>query len=210
MPDDDPTIIGLFPLGLVLLPGEIVPLHIFEERYKLLVNERRDGGDEFGIVFAEEDGVREIGCTAAVVEVLEELEDGRMNILVEGRRRFRLLDLVQPDDPEAEYLRGVVLFVDDGDAASSPGLQRRALESLRKMLVLMDVESPHEPGGEGPLSYRIAAAVDFGAELKQKLLESLTEVGRLETLIAVMDTLLPRLALRKEREEAIRGNGKGY
>ena len=210
MSDAGGLLLGLFPLGMVLLPGEVVPLHIFEERYKLLVNERRDGGDEFGIVFAEEDGVREIGCTAAVVEVLEELEDGRMNILVEGRRRFRLLDLVQPDDPEAEYLRGVVLFVDDGDAASSPGLQRRALESLRKMLVLMDVESPHEPGGEGPLSYRIAAAVDFGAELKQKLLESLTEVGRLETLIAVMDTLLPRLALRKEREEAIRGNGKGY
>ncbi len=210
MPDDDPTIIGLFPLGLVLLPGEIVPLHIFEERYKKLVNERREGRGEFGIVFAEEDGVREIGCTAAVVEILEELDDGRMNILVEGRRRFRLLDLVQPDDPEADYLRGVVLFVDDEDVETRPALQRRALEGFRKMLVLMDVASPHEPGGRGPLSYRIAAAVDFGAELKQKLLESLTEGNRLETLIAVMETLLPRLALRKEREEAIRGNGKGY
>jgi len=210
MPDDDPTIIGLFPLGIVLLPGEIVPLHIFEERYKLLVNERRGVGEEFGIVFAEEDGVREVGCTAVVLEILEELEDGRMNILVEGRRRFRLLDLVQPDDPETEYIRGVVLFVGDDDAEAPAGLHRRALEAFRKMLVLMDVESPHEPGGRGPLSYRIAAAVDFGTALKQELLESLSEEGRLETLVAVMETLLPRLALHKEREEAIRGNGKGY
>ncbi len=210
MSDDDPTIIGLFPLGIVLLPGEVVPLHIFEERYKLLVNERRGGGDEFGVVFAEEDGVREIGCTATVVEVLEEFEDGHMNILVEGRRRFRLLDLVQPDDPETEYVRGVALFVDDDAVDAPPSLQRRALEAFRRMLVLLEVESPREPGGRGPLSYRIAAAVDFGTALKQELLESLSETARLETLAAVMETLLPRLALRKEREEAIRGNGKGY
>jgi Lon protease-like protein len=210
MPDDEPTIIGLFPLSLVLLPGEIAPLHIFEERYKLLINERRDGGEEFGVVFAEEDGVRETGCTAAVVEVLEELDEGRMNILVEGRRRFRLLDLVQPDDPERDYIRGVVLFVEDEEGEAPAGLERRALDVFRKMLILMEVESPHEPGGGGPLSYRIAAAVDFGAALKQELLESLSEQRRLETLATVMETLLPRLELRKDREEAIRGNGKGY
>jgi Lon protease-like protein len=210
--DDDTTIIGLFPLGIVLLPGEVVPLRIFEERYKLLVNERRDGESEFGVVLAEEDGVREVGCTAVVVEVLEELEDGRMNILVEGRRRFRLLDLVQPDDPETEYIGGVVVVVADDDEGAEPpvALVRRAREAFRKMLVLMDVESPREPGGQGPLAYRIAAAVDFGTALKQELLESLSESARLETLTAVMETLLPRLELRKEREEAIRGNGKGY
>jgi Lon protease-like protein len=210
MPDAEPTIIGLFPLGMVLLPGEIAPLHIFEERYKLLVNERRDGGEEFGIVFGEEDGVREIGCTAAIVEVLEELDDGSMNILVEGRRRFRLLDLVQPDDPEAEYMGGVVLFVEDEDGETPAPLERRALEAFRKMLVLMEVETPRDPGGDGPLSYRIAAAVDFGTALKQELLESVSEEGRLETLTTVMETLIPRLELRQQREEAIRGNGKGY
>ena len=74
----------------------------------------------------------------------------------------------------------------------------------------MDVESPDEPAGEGPLSFRIAAAVDFGAELKQELLESLSEEQRLEILLTVMASLLPRLEMRKEREDAIRGNGKGY
>jgi ATP-dependent Lon protease len=74
----------------------------------------------------------------------------------------------------------------------------------------MDVEIPDEPPGEGPLSFRVAAAVDFGAEIKQELLESLSEEQRLETLLTVITSLLPRLELRKEREEAIRGNGKGY
>jgi hypothetical protein len=84
------------------------------------------------------------------------------------------------------------------------------LEVFAKMLALMDVESPGEPAGEGPLSFRVAAAVDFGAPLKQELLESLSEEQRLETLLTVMTSLLPRLELRKEREEAIRGNGKGH
>ena len=210
MPDAESEPLALFPLGLVLVPGEVVPLHIFEERYKLLVNERRDGVREFGVVLAEDDGVREVGCTATVVDVLEELEDGRLNILVQGRRRFRLLELLQVDDPEKEYLRGVVEYVDDEVGEAPEPLRRRALEVYRRMLALMEVDAPREPGGEEPLSFRIVGAVDFGTPLKQELLESQSEKDRLESLCAVMDTLLPRLELRREREEAIRGNGKGY
>ena len=105
------NVIGLFPLQLVVVPGEVVPLHIFEERYKRLVGETRDGG-EFGIVLAEEDSLRECGCTVRVAEVLEQLDDGRLNILVEGSRRFRLVEVREPDDPEAEYLSGLVEYIE--------------------------------------------------------------------------------------------------
>jgi Lon protease-like protein len=209
MTSSEDELLGLFPLGIVLLPGEVVPLHIFEERYKRLVNERLDGG-AFGIVLADDEGARECGCTARVAELLEELDDGRMNILVQGGRRFRVTDLRQPEDPESEYLSGVVEYFDDADPEAPEQLRGAVLEAFRKMLVLMDVESPREPLGDEPLSFRVAAAVDFGAPLKQELLESLSEAQRLETLLTVMETLLPRLRLRKEREEAIRGNGKGY
>src|ERR687893_816175 len=80
----------LFPLGLVLLPGENVPLHIFEERYKLMVGECLDEEREFGIVWLSDDGLREIGCGARIVRVLERFEDGRMNIVVEGTTPFHL------------------------------------------------------------------------------------------------------------------------
>ena len=205
----DQVVIGLFPLQLVVVPGEVVPLHIFEERYKRLVGEVVDGG-EFGIVLAEGDSLRECGCTVRVAEVLEQMDDGRMNILVEGGRRFRLIEVREPDDPEAEYLSGLVEYFEDAEPDAPGALLEGVLDVFRKMLVLMDVETPRPPVGEGPLSFRVAAAVDFGAPLKQELLESLSEEQRLETLLTVMETLLPRLELRKEREEAIRGNGKGY
>jgi Lon protease-like protein len=209
MSSADEVALGLFPLGLVLLPGEVVPLHIFEERYKLLVQERLDGG-EFGIVLVQGEALRECGCTARVTELLEELDDGRLNILVEGGRRFRLLELRPPDDPETEYLRGLIDYYEDEEPEAAEPLRAGVLEVFRTMLVLMDVETPKEPAGDGPLSFRVAAAFDFGAPLKQELLESLSEEQRLETLLRVMEALLPQLKLRKEREEAIRGNGKGY
>ena len=209
MGEPDDRTIGLFPLGLVLLPGEVIPLHIFEERYKKLIGERLEEG-EFGIVLADEDSVRESGTTARVVQLIEELDDGRMNILVEGGRRFRIVDIVTPDDQEADYLRAEVDYYRDSEPEASETVREATVEVFRKMLTLMDVESPEEPAGEGPLSFRIAAAVDFGAPLKQELLESFSEEQRLETLLTVMTSLLPRLELRKEREDAIRGNGKGY
>ena len=208
MTNADESLLALFPLGLVLLPGEVVPLHIFEERYKLLIEERRDEG-EFGILLSEDDELRECGCAASVAEVIETFNDGRMNVLVQGGRRFRVLELREPDDPAGEYLSALVEYYDDAIADTPPQLRAALLDVFRKMLLLMDVEAPREPAGEGPLSFRIAAAVDFGVPLKQELLESLSEEQRLETLLMTMEALLPRLELRKEREEAIRGNGNG-
>ena len=208
MTNADESLLALFPLGLVLLPGEVVPLHIFEERYKLLIEERRDEG-EFGILLSEDDELRECGCAASVAEVIETFNDGRMNVLVQGGRRFRVLELREPDDPAGEYLSALVEYYDDAIADTPPQLRAALLDVFRKMLLLMDVEAPREPAGEGPRSFRIAAAVDFGVPLKQELLESLSEEQRLETLLMTMEALLPRLELRKEREEAIRGNGKG-
>ena len=88
--------LGLFPLPLVLVPTERIPLHIFEPRYRELIGECLDTNGEFGLVLATGDGaVHEIGTRARVTEVLEELEDGRMNIVVEGGERFRLLELTR-------------------------------------------------------------------------------------------------------------------
>ena len=208
MTSDDGALLGLFPLGLVLLPGEVIPLHIFEERYKKLIGEHLEEG-EFGIVLADEDSVRECGTAARVAELVEELEDGRMNVLVEGGRRFRLLELRTPEDTETEYLSALVDYYRDAEPEGSEALVAAVLDIFRRLLALMDVEDPQEPAGDGPLSFRVAASVDFGAPLKQELLESVSEEQRLETLLTVMTTLLPRLELRKEREAAIRGNGKG-
>jgi Lon protease-like protein len=86
--------LGLFPLPLVLVPTERIPLHIFEPRYKELIGECLETDGEFGLVLATGDGaVHEIGTRARVLEVLEELDDGSLNVVVEGGDRFRLLEL---------------------------------------------------------------------------------------------------------------------
>src|SRR3954470_8836012 len=104
----------LFPLGMVLLPSEVVPLHVFEERYKLMIGECLESESEFGIVWLSDDGLRSVGCTARVTQVLAELEDGRLNVLVAGGRPFKLLRRI--DDmpyPAAE----VEMLDDDEDGA---------------------------------------------------------------------------------------------
>ena len=145
----EPTELGLFPLSVVLLPGEVAPLHIFEERYKLLFNELMDGG-EFGTILVEEEGLRERGCSARLAEVIERMDDGRLNVLVQGARRFRLLEIREPEDLGSTYLTGVVEFFDDDEPEAPQELVAKALEAFRRMLVLMDVPSPREPAGEGP------------------------------------------------------------
>src|SRR5919206_2064326 len=105
MPD-----LGLFPLPIVLVPTERIPLHIFEPRYKELVADCLESGEEFGLVLATGDGaVHEIGTRAAVAQVIEVLDDGSMNIVVEGRDRFRLLDLTTG----RSFTTGVVEPVED-------------------------------------------------------------------------------------------------
>src|SRR2546423_10195526 len=110
----------LFPLGLVLLPGEMVPLHIFEERYKLMIGECLENGTEFGIVWLSDEGLKEVGCTATVTRVLDELDDGRMNILIEGSSPFKLLRRIEDLPQPARDVEPL----DDGDEPISRGAGR--------------------------------------------------------------------------------------
>jgi Lon protease-like protein len=200
--------IAVFPLELVLLPGETVPLHIFEERYKRLMAALRSDGGEFGVVLAEEDKIHDAGCTAVLTGVVEEFDDGRLNVLVEGRRRFHIVEVHPPDDPETEALRATVSFFDDADDGSSEA-RDETLAAFAELMQAMGVERPQVPGGAVPLSFKLAAAVDFGAEIKQAMLESVSETERLAQLADVARSLRPRVEAQLKRSEAIRGNGKG-
>src|SRR3954462_13720064 len=85
----------LFPLPLVALPTEQVPLHIFEERYKLMIGECLEQGTQFGILWLSDDGLRDVGCSANVTELLEQMDDGRMNVLIQGATPFRLVRRIE-------------------------------------------------------------------------------------------------------------------
>src|SRR5215207_5908905 len=125
--------LGLFPLGIVLLPSEQIPLHIFEDRYQELIGECLRENREFGLVFADEDGLREVGTRAAVTEVLDRFEDGRLNIVAEGRDRFRLLELTHGRSFQTALVEELA---DDADAAD-PADTERAIELFQQLVELL-------------------------------------------------------------------------
>jgi Lon protease-like protein len=194
----------LFPLGLVLIPRELVPLHIFEERYKLMIGECIERGTEFGIVWLSDDGLKDVGCSARVDRVLERFDDGRLNVLVEGTTPFRLVrridDLpypagdVQPlaDDPEdPEDARAIAAARDRyADLVAEVTDERPDAEAL----ALLD-------------AYGMAATLDVGLEAKQTLLELRTERARLEQLDTVFGEALGRIRHAERAAERARGNG---
>jgi Lon protease-like protein len=199
------TEIGLFPLPLVLVPTERIPLHIFEPRYRELIGECLDTDGEFGLVYATGDGaVHEIGTRARVAAVVEELDDGRLNIVVEGGERFRLLELTTGRSFQTGLVEEVV---DDGEPESEEDVER-ALAVFHDLAAAAasDVDIP--PSDAPDLVWQLAARVDFGLDPKQELLASTAPGPRLRRLIELLETSLEAVRLEQALRERASGNGK--
>jgi Lon protease-like protein len=177
------TELGLFPLPLVLLPTERVPLHIFEERYRELIGECLDSGDEFGLVYADDEGVRDVGTRARITEVLARAPDGRMDILVEGGDRFRLLELTTG----RSFHTGDVSPVEDEEDPAAPGSIERALELFERLRELTgsDVDVPEANTAE--LSFVLAGRVELPSDDKLLLLRDVSERSRLDRVCQLLE-----------------------
>jgi Lon protease-like protein len=195
--------IGLFPLGIVLVPTERVPLHIFEPRYRELIHECLEHEREFGFLYADEDGVRELGTRARVTEVLERLEDGRLNILVEGRERFRVERLTQG----RPFLTAMVQPVADDPGDVDPETAVRAAGSFRALAALAEAETEDPDESSPQLSFELAAQVELAAEAKQQLLELRSEQQRLELVAELLDGARAALIATRELGERAKKNG---
>jgi Lon protease-like protein len=198
------TELGLFPLSLVLLPGERMPLHIFEPRYKELIAECLAEERPFGIVLTDDDGPRAVGTEASVIEVLERFEDGRLNIVVEGGGRFRVVELTSG----RAFQTGEVEDVADEDTVIDEQGAERAMNLFRELreLVGSDVE---EPDPTDPLlSFALASRVDFGLDPKQRLLELTSEPERLTYVIELLESALSAVREERVRRELASRNGK--
>lgn len=198
---------GLFPLELVLVPTERVPLHIFEPRYRELIAECLDEEQEFGLVLEDEDGMREIGTAAAVVEVVHRFDDGRLNVVVEGRERFRIIELTTG----RSFVTAEIERLDDDDEERPTEDEvERTLERYRKLVEVAEADGVAEPAAEAPsLSFELVARVDFGRELKQELLELRSERRRLERLAALLDRVSGAIVREREVRRRAAGNGRG-
>jgi len=198
--------LGLFPLPLVLVPTERVPLHIFEPRYRELIAECLERDEEFGLVLATGDGaVHEVGTRAAVAQVVEELDDGRLNIVVEGRERFRLLELTKGRSFTTGEVEDVL---DDPDDVPDDDDRDRALEVFRDLAETAGAEVEIPDASSPLLDFELAARVDFGVESKQELLASTSPRERMTKLVALLETALEALRLEQQLHNRASGNGK--
>ena len=191
--------IGLFPLGIVLLPTERVPLHVFEERYKELIGECLDDDGEFGLVYADGDRLAEVGTRARVVQVLTRFPDGRLNVLVEGGDRFRLDELTTG----RSFSTAIVSpFADaDGGPADQDAIERALGQFARlREITGSDVDPPEED--ESPLSFALAGRVELPTDDKLRLLLDVSEPRRMSRVCELFDaaiTAAERVRLASER-----------
>jgi Lon protease-like protein len=194
----------LFPLGMVALPHEIVPLHIFEERYQAMIADCLSDGREFGIVWASDDGLKVNGCAMEVTEVLEQHDDGRMDILTRGTRPFRILE----EHFDHVYPAGAVEFLDDKEEPPDPPTVEAAHEAYGS-LVEEATDKVLEPEVLEPLSaYEMAATVDFGPDAKQGLLDLRSENARMRLVTRLFRAAVKRLDFIERAQARARSNGK--
>jgi ATP-dependent Lon protease len=197
--------IGLFPLELVLLPSERVPLHIFEDRYRELIGDSLANGSEFGVILEDDDGLRQVGTSTGVIELVHTFDDGRMNILVEGRRRFRLVE----ETTGRSYRTAEVEPLEDDEGEQPTDEQtERTLEAFRRLATIADADEVDVPEGGELLSFQLASRVDFGTVLKQELLELRSERTRLDRLVDLLAQAAAALTREREVRERASGNGK--
>jgi Lon protease-like protein len=194
----------LFPLGLVLIPRELVPLHIFEERYKLMIGECLEQQTEFGIVWLSDDGLKDVGCTARVDRVLERFDDGRLNVLVEGTTPFRLVRRIDDLPYPAGDIQPLSDDPEDPDDAKAIAAAR---ERYADLVAEVTDERPDADALALLDAYGMAATLDVGLEAKQALLELRTERARLEQLDTLFGEALGRIRHAERAAERAQGNG---
>lgn len=194
--------IGLFPLGIVVLPGERAALHIFEARYKDLISKCLEEDRDFGIVLTDAAGLRQVGTKVAVVEVLERFEDGRINVVVEGNDRFAVTAVKD----ERSYLTADISPYADSEELPGAEAYESCQAEYRRVVAAagLDLEEP-APDYRG-LAFHIAAQIELPADTKQQILELRSEGARLAKVQELLEEA-SRSARRKMIEHRASTNG---
>ena len=202
-------LVPIFPLGIVMLPEQLIPLHIFEERYKLMIGECLADDKVFGIVYFDGQKMCSAGCSARVQEVLKKYPNGRLDIVTRGERRF----IVGQLDESKPYLQATVDYFDDDPEEPDADMQRDALRGLMLLNQVVGLE-PHEstldlavnPAFKS-ISFLVAGSAGFNAPEKQKFLEMTSTRKRLQKSVAALSRIIDRIRLTEEIQSLIGGNG---
>jgi len=185
------SLLPIFPLELVLLPGVPLPLHIFEPRYKEMIAECLEQKKPFGVVRASSHGVAEIGCTAEIMSITKKYDDGRLDILTRGVERFEVIQV----NEDRSFLQAEISVVQDEDEPDTPAAQMvtQAVRLHAEIAKLAGAEPTGPAEHAGNLSFLLAGSLPLDLDFKQSLLSTLSEAKRLEAVVGYLEAVLPGL-----------------
>jgi Lon protease-like protein len=196
--------IGLFPLNLVLLPGEQAPLHIFEPRYRELIGECMNEGREFGILLEDDEGMRDVGTRCGVIEVIDRFPDGRLNVVVEARDRFQLVEVTAGRSFQTAEIEALP---DEGEIPTDAEVEE-VLAAYERVIEAADADLEDLDLDAHSIAFQIAARIDFGTEIKQGLLELRSERERVVRLSPMLNRAADAVQREREIRERAGGNGR--
>ena len=197
------SLLPLFPLDLVLLPGCPLPLHIFEPRYKEMIAECRAQDSQFGVVRIAEKGFADVGCSAEIVSVVKEYPDGRLDIITEGRKRFEVLQVNQ----ERSFLRAETILIEDEESPSAADQSARAVQLHAEILKLAGAMQDLSGADKSTISFYLAGSLPLDLDFKQTLLELRSESRRISALTEYLETILPNVRRAAHARQKAGGNG---
>jgi len=203
------TTIPLFPLGVVLLPAMVLPLHIFEERYKAMIGECLRQDKEFGIVYADDKETMEKGCTAKTIKVIKRYDDDRMDILTQGEQRFEIKHLID----DKAYLQASVVYFNDAEEKKTEDLDKlvsAGLELLKELAHLMGKSTDYSLAPNldfETISFLIAYNDGFIPSEKQRFLEMTSTRERITQSVELLKKKIEITKISHEIKKITGGNG---
>ncbi len=197
--------IPIFPLGIVVYPGEQLNLHIFEPRYKQLINECYETQKPFGIPSVINDKINEMGTAVQVKEISKVYEDGKMDIKTEGLQVFRMLEMI--NTLHDKLYSGAIVSYPDNDDKGNRALMQGIVNGIRELHKLLNIEKKF-PKPEAELwSYDVAHHAGMSLQEEYELLELLQELQRQEYLKRHLKKVIPVLAEMETLKEKVKLNG---
>jgi Lon protease-like protein len=199
------SIIPLFPLDVVLFPYLPLPLHIFEERYKIMIQDCLQAGQDFGVVYARRDKMEQVGCTAKIIQVVRKYDDGRMDLMTQGNARFRIDKILS----KKLYLQARIRFFDDDDSTTEADLHTlvktgtHLLENLEKISInRMDLKFV-ESLSDKVISYILTGIAGFSMDQKQYFLEMTSTAERLRQGIEQLKQIVAHAHLKESHKNPV-------
>lgn len=198
--------IPIFPLGIVVYPGESLNLHIFEPRYKQLVNECYTEGKPFGIPTVIDNKLNEMGTLVRITEMVKTYDNGEMDIKTQGLKVFRVLELIKAV-PDKLFSGAIVNYPDNIEGPGKPELMSKVVKAIRELHRLLNISKDFHKPDEELASYDIAHHAGLSLEEEYEMLGLMREEQRQEYLKRHLGKVLPVIAEMETLKERVKLNG---